>query len=227
MIGRTRKQLIAEDPKSEELIKPWLRGRDIKKWKAEWAGLYFLYIPWHFDIQKYSAIFKHLKRFKSQLENRNAAEKNRYEWYALQRYAAEYYEDFEKNKIIYPDISKLPKFTWDESKAFLGNTAYIIPTSEVWLVGLLNSRILWWFYIHLSSAIRGGFVRYIGQYMEQLPIPPASDSQQKAIIERVQKIIANPDSPDVPLLEKEIDQLVYKLYNLTPEEIAIVEGKGK
>ena len=203
-----------------------MRGRDIKKWKAEWAKLYFLYIPWHFNIQEYPAIIKHLNKFKKQLQNRNAAERDRYEWYALQRYAADYYKDFEKNKIIYPDISKRPKFTWDESKTFLGNTAYIIPTNEIWLVGLLNSKVLWWFYIYLSSAIRGGFVRYIGQYMEQLPIPAVSGTPKAIIIEHVQSILANPDSPDVPRLEKEIDELVYELYGLTSEEIATVEGNG-
>ena len=107
----TRDKLIAEDPSSIDVIKPWLRGRDIKKWKAQTAGLYFLYIPWHFDIEKYPAILTHLKQFRNQLENRNAAEKDRYEWYALQRYAADYFKDFEKNKIIYPDICQFSKFT--------------------------------------------------------------------------------------------------------------------
>lgn len=221
----TRDKLIAEDPSSIDVIKPWLRGRDIKKWKAQTAGLYFLYIPWHFDIEKYPAILTHLKQFRNQLENRNAAEKDRYEWYALQRYAADYFKDFEKNKIIYPDICQFSKFTWDESNSFLGNTAYIIPTNDIWLVGLLNSNLLWWFYLNLSSSIRGGFVRYIGQYMEQLPIFPATEVQKFPIIERVKKILANPDSPVVPQLEAEIDQLVYDLYGLTNEEIALVEGK--
>ena len=62
-------------------------------------------------------------------------------------------------------------------------------------------------------------------YIGQLPIPPATGAQQASIIERVQKILAAPDSPDVPQLEAEIDRLVYDLYNLTEEEIAVVEGK--
>jgi hypothetical protein len=221
----TRDKLIAEDPSSADVIKPWLRGRDIKKWNAHWAGLFFLYIPWHFDIRKHPAILRHLKQFKDQLENRNATERDRYEWYALQRYAADYYQDFEKTKIIYPDISQFPKFTWDGSKSFIGNTAYIIPTNDIWLVGLLNSKLLWWFYLYSSSSIRGGFVRYIGQYMELLPISPATDSQKGPIIERVRKILTDPDSPAVPRLEAEIDRLVYDLYGLTEEEVAMVENR--
>lgn len=61
-------------------------------------------------------------------------------------------------------------------------------------------------------------------YMEQLPIPSATHKQKTPIIERVEKILADPDSPEVPLLEAEIDKLVYALYGLTPEEIEIVEG---
>ncbi len=84
--------------------------------------------------------------------------------------------------------------------------------------------------------IRGGFVRFIAQYMEQLPIPPATDAQQAPIIERVQKILTAQKSPpallfggesetDIAQLEAEIDRLVYDLYGLTEEEIAVVEGK--
>jgi len=97
----TRKKLLDEDPKSAELIKPWLRGRDIKKWKAKWTGLYILYIPWHFKLNKFYAVYKYLSQFQEQLENRNESERGRYEWYALQRYAADYYQEFDKPKIIW------------------------------------------------------------------------------------------------------------------------------
>ena len=145
-------------------------------------------------------------------------------WWELR--SCTYYEEFEQPKIIYPDIAQSPKFTWDNSKSFLGNTAYIIPTDELWLVGLLNSKLVWWFYLNISSIIRGGFVRFIAQYMGTIPIPPASDNRKAPIVERLQSILADPDGPDVPRLEREIDALIYQLYNLTPAEIAIVEGKG-
>ncbi|MBI5739620.1 MAG: hypothetical protein HZA16_02765 [Nitrospirae bacterium] len=235
----TRKKLIAEDPKSTELIKPWLRGRDVKKWKAEWARLYLINIPssanrqWPWSNEKtekkarvilertYPALHSHLSQWENKLIKRDDQGKF---WWELRSCA--YNSDFERPKIIYPDIAKGPEFTWDESKAFLGNTAYIIPTEEIWLLGPLNSQLIWWLYLHISSTIQGGFVRFIAQYMEQLPIPVTTDRQKALISQLVQTILANPDSPDVPRLEAEINQLVYKLYGLTPEEIAIVEGKG-
>ncbi len=79
----------------------------------------------------------------------------------------------------------------------------------------------------MQAAVRsGGFLEYKPMYVGTVPIAQSSEKQKAPIIERVNKILADPDSHDVSRLEKEIDQLVYKLYNLTPEEIAIVEGKA-
>jgi adenine-specific DNA-methyltransferase len=234
----TRKRLIAEDPKSADLIKPWLRGRDIRKWKAQWAGLYLITIassanrewPWSKEkseakaralfAKAYPAIYRHLSQYEKKLRIRD--DQGRFLW---ELRSCVYWEEFERPKIVYPDIAQSSKFTWVESKTFLGNTAYIIPTNEEWLVGLLNSRLIWWFYLNISSMIQGGFVRFIAQYMEQVPIPSATDPQKAPIIERVRKILADPDSPLVSRLEAEIDKLVYVLYGLTGEEIALVEDK--
>jgi adenine-specific DNA-methyltransferase len=226
----TRDRLIAEDPKSAELIKPWLRGRDIKKWRAEWAGLYVIFTRRGTDINKYRAIKRHLERFRADLEPKKSENDKRgrkpgpYEWFEIQDNIA-YYQEFEKQKIVYPDIAQAPEFTYDTSGSFVGNTAYIIPTGEVWLLALLNSKCFWWFYIHVSSTIRGGFVRFIAQYMEQFPIPPATTPERAPITSLAQAILADPDSQDVPRLEAEIDQLVYGLYGLDEREIAIIEGR--
>ncbi|ABK16110.1 Eco57I restriction-modification methylase domain-containing protein [Syntrophobacter fumaroxidans] len=233
----TRERLIAEDPASADVIKPWLRGRDIRKWKAEWAGLYVINIasssnktwPWsnvkteaeavrQFE-ETYPAIYRHLAPWEKELQKRDDQGKF---WWELRSCA--YYEAFEGTKIIYPDISQASKFSWDQSNSYLGNTVYMIPTDKLWLVGLLNSKFIWWYYSNITSTIRGGFVRFFSQYMETIPISLISDSQKTSIIERTRAILAAPGSPAVPTLEAEIDQIVYVLYNLTPEEIRIVEG---
>ena len=123
--------------------------------------------------ETYPAIHDHLTQWKDKLQKRD--DQGKFWWELI---SCVYSDDFEKSKIIYPDIAKATEFTWDESKAFLGNTAYIIPTDEIWLLGLLNSQLIWWLYLHISSTIQGGFVRFIAQYMEQLPIPAASVSQK-------------------------------------------------
>ena len=116
--GKKKEELIAEDPKSVEIIRPILRGRDIQKYTYKFADLYLLFIPWHFPLhqnkeikgssdlaenefkKQFPAIYNHLLQFKKQLSNRNRAETGiRYEWYALQRWGSNYFEDFAKSKI--------------------------------------------------------------------------------------------------------------------------------
>jgi hypothetical protein len=96
------------------------------------------------------------------------------------------------------------------------------------LMAILNARLTQYFFELSNPQMQGKvFAEIKVVYVEQLPIPPATDAQQAPIVERVQKILAAPDSPDVPHLEAEIDRLVYALYGLTEEEIAVVEGTNK
>jgi hypothetical protein len=240
--GATREKLITEDPKSAELIKPWLRGRDICKWNAEWAGLYVIFIPWHCPLHddpsiagasekaekafkhQYPAVYKHLLKFKDQLSKRNAAETGiRYEWYALQRCAATYHKEFERPKIIWGNMATSPKFAFDNDGFYISAPANLLPASDTYLVGLLNSSICKWLIAFLAAVRGGNFLEFKPMYVEQIPVFPATNKQKVPIIERVEKILTDPDGSDIPLLEREIDQLVYELYGLTEEEIKIVE----
>ena len=91
-------KLIQSDPKNKEIIKPILRGRDIKKWTINYQELYLLYIPWNFPINDYPVIKDYLLRFKPSLERRPEVKSGRVNWYALSRYASDYYGEFEKPK---------------------------------------------------------------------------------------------------------------------------------
>jgi adenine-specific DNA-methyltransferase len=106
------------------------------------------------------------------------------------------------------------------------NTAYFMP-AEKWLLGVLNSKAAFWLFRQVSNTIRGGFVRFIRQYVEQIPIPTASPEKQKEVerlVDRILMVKARDAQADVSTLERKIDQLVYELYGLTTEEIQIVEG---
>ena len=224
----TRDRLISEDLKSTELIKPWLRGKDVKRWQVNWTRLYVIFLRRGVEIEDYPVLKAYLSQFKKQLTPGIAGgrKEGNYQWYEIQDNTA-YYPEFEKPKIVYPDIAVSPQFAYDESGAYGGNTMYIVPTKEMWLLGLLNSKAVFWFYTKTSTQIRGGFVRFIAQYVSQIPIPPIKPAQKASISKIVNQILAtkrtNPDA-DVSDLENEIDQIVYLLYDLTPEEIAIVEG---
>ncbi|MCG2741320.1 MAG: Eco57I restriction-modification methylase domain-containing protein, partial [Syntrophaceae bacterium] len=236
----TRQQLIAEDPKSADLIKPWLRGRDIRKWKAEWAVLYLITIassanrkwPWSKEKSEakarplfakvYPAIYRHLSKYEDKLRKRDDQGKF---WWELR--SCIYWEEFEKSKIMYAEISTEGKFLLETEGYYSDTTTYIISSASEYLLGVLNSKLFTYLFSKTSSEISGGFFRWKHQYMEPLPIFTATDAQQVPIIKSIRKILADPDSPAVPRLEEEIDKLVYELYDLTEAQIAIVEGSMK
>jgi len=136
-----------------------------------------------------------------------------------------YYEEFEKPKIVYAEIATEGKFLLDNKKHYSDTMTYIIADSSEYLLAILNSRLWTFLFSKVSSEISGGFFRWKKQYMELLPVFPATDKQKAPLINRVEKILADPNGSVVPRLEREIDELVYKLYGLTAEEIKIVEGK--
>ena len=140
-----RNELLAEDPKSAEIIKPLLRGRDIKRYHAQWAGLYLLYIPWHFPLHEdstisgasdeaeeefkrlYPFIYNHLVQYHIRLSERNKSETGiRYEWYALQRCANTYYPEFSKEKIVWQEMARDGKFLIDKNKFNVLDTSRIL-----------------------------------------------------------------------------------------------------
>jgi len=236
----TREKLIAEDPNSAELIKPWLRGRDIQKWKVEWAGLYLINIPssanrqWPWSNAKseseaarlfeqtYPAIFRHLSRSKEQLQKRDDQGKF---WWELR--SCVYYDAFECPKIVYPNITKTNVFAFDTTGILTNQKCFIIPVDDLYLLTVLNSKMATRWFRSTLPLLRGGFFEPSAIFMEKFPVFPSTDAQKAPIIERTRTILADPDSPDIPRLEAEINNLVYKLYDLTPEEIKIVEGENE
>lgn len=107
---------------------------------------------------------------------------------------------------------------------YAGNTCYFIPTTELWLCGLLNSQLVEWFYSMISNSIRGGYLRAFSDYMKQIPIFIATKLEQKKIETLVEKCF-DAKGKDIKDIETTINQLVYQLYELTEAEIKIVEGE--
>jgi len=219
----TRDQLIAEDPQSAKIIKPWIRGRDIDRWRVGSAGLYLLWTYQGIEIKKYRAILEYLSGFREKLAKRWEPSRGQCEWYELR--PCDFYAEFDKPKIVYPDIAKRPEFAYDTTGAYGGNTMYILPTGELYLLGILNSAAVEFFYTQISSTIRGDYLRFIATYMEQVPIPDATPAQRAAIEALVHKLLdAGGQGPQVAEWERELNALVYEVYGLTEEEIGVVEG---
>jgi type I restriction-modification system DNA methylase subunit len=183
----TRDRLIAEDPKSTELLKPYLEGKDLKKWRIEPQDLWLIYIPKNrLDIDAYPAIRRHLLPFKDALERRATKQA----WFELQQAQAAYVPALEGSKIGYVDMSDKPNFSLDISGAYYANTGYFVPNGDWFLLAILSSSAVWWVARGLATAYRGGFFRLFTQYVEQLPIPNTSTetrSHLSALAESAQR----------------------------------------
>jgi hypothetical protein len=292
----TKEKLCAADPRSAELLKPWLEGKDLKRWHAEPRGLWIIYIPKNrVRIDDYPAIRDWLLPFKEKLEKRATKQ----EWFELQQAQEAFAPAMTADKIGYIDMAMSPSFSVQRNGEFYANTAYFIPTSDLFLLGLLNTSISWFIWSGFAAMARGGVRRLFTQHVEQTPIPVASRQErdeigalagaaqaaaekryklQQSITRRIPDLAADPASaklstalkewwtlPDfaafqrevkkalkaeIPLkersewedwitttraeinelsaeisrLEAEINAKVYKLFDLTPDEIRLLEA---
>ena len=228
----TKNKLISEDKKSAEIIKPLLRGRDIKRYSYDNKGLYL--INAHngikeknispIDINKYKAIKKHLDKFYFELEKRYDKGDTPYN---LRNCA--YLEDFEKPKIVWKEMGNLPAFTLDNKNYFTNDTCRILTGEHLhYLAAIFNSKC--WDFIFKKFYAGGGLgdegFRYKGEFMLDTTIPEVDKKTEIKIVGLVDKVIeGKKNNIDTKELEEEIDRVVYGLYGLTEEEIRIIEGK--
>ncbi|WP_187881457.1 class I SAM-dependent DNA methyltransferase [Helicobacter pylori] len=245
---------MSERERTKELIKPILRGKDIKRYSYEWAHLWVIFIPWHFpntDNPKnmeeneqdfsihYPIIYAHLLSHKDKLLKRNKDETGkRYEWYCLQRWAANYLQDFEKEKIVYGEIVQEPRFYLDNGECGLGYfyaeaTSFILTGEHLhYLLGMLHSKLITFAFktFYAGGGLGESGYRYKKAFIERLPIPKITTKNQELAdkitdyAEQILQAKAKDPKANTQKLEKEIDALVYQLYHLTDEEIKIIEN---
>ncbi|CAA6803339.1 MAG: N-6 DNA methylase [uncultured Thiotrichaceae bacterium] len=188
--GHTKDLLIAEDPKSLELIKPFFEGKDLKKWRSESRNLFLIFTRRGIEIDKYPAIKKHLEQYRSILEPKpkthpkgkpwKGRKTGTYKWFEIQD-SVDYFSAFDRPKIIYSEFSKKPNFSFDSENAFTNNKCFFIPLDDEFLLGLLNSSVLWFVISGICTFVRGGYYELRTIRMETLPIPKASETQKEEI----------------------------------------------
>lgn len=187
--GKTRDALIAEDPKSAEILKPWLEGKDVKKWRSESRNLWVILFKRGWTIDRYGvgseeenwgrlkAEFRAVCNF---LEPQKASCQIRTDqgdfWWELR--SCDYYDAFEKPKILYLDMAMSPTFMIDKVGAYCANTAYFLPFNEPFVLSLLNSPIGWFIWSGITTVARGGVRRLFTYHLETTPIPLATDAQK-------------------------------------------------
>ena len=222
-----KREFCERNPVNAEIIKPILRGRDISRYSYTSVGQYILLAKNGVNVQRdYPDIYEHLESFGDRFRNRGAQGQH---WTNLR--ACSFYDDFKKEKIVWIELTDSGRFALCNEEIYLLNSAYfLLPPSGIeskFLLGVLNSSTIR-FYLNLIAETSGmGTSRWINNYVKAFPIPEATCEQQALIIGLVDQILdakhTDPDA-DVSDLEKRIDRIVYLLYDLTPEEIAIVEA---
>jgi hypothetical protein len=311
IIDRDTRDRLIKDPASSSLIHPLLTGDDLCRWGAEFNERYLIFTNGGIDIEKFPAIHSYLQQFKTKLQPKPldwvptedlkkwpGRKSGSYAWYELQD-TVEYSEKFLLQKIIYPEFSQGPKFTFDLDGRFLTNKCFMI--QGTWAdLAVLNSRPIWYFLFGEAAQMRGGQWRLElrTQYIENVPLPTiplkieaslaslaqkcqASCSQQiqtkLAVLRRIPDLCPPDRAPkftnrlrewwkldfksfraeikkafkdDIPLkqrnewenflreegekvrrltaeieqAERDIDAIVYKLFGLTPDDIALLES---
>jgi len=241
----TKERLIVEDPKSAEVIKPFLAGRDIKRYQPPASDNYLIFTRRGINIADYPAIKNHLSQYRDRLTPKpkdwdkgewKGRKPGSYKWYEIQD-SIDYFEEFEKPKIIVPAIEKVASLTFDAESFYSNDKTTIIGSSDFYLLGVLNSRSCDFYLKSVASTKRGGYFEYKPMYISQLPIPVASHLSKDQIVSLVNQLLelnrqlqsATLETHRQQILrqidhaERRVDGLVYELYGLTEEEIGIVE----
>lgn len=221
--GKKREELITEDPKSAEIIRPILRGRDIKRYGYDFADLWLINTHngvkekdiKHINIKDYPAVKKHLDQFYPQLEKR--ADKGDTP-YNLRNCA--YMEDFFRPKVIYPNMTKFLPFVYDDNGYLTNQKCFIITGENVeFLTAFLNSSLFKYCFREEFPELQGGTRELSKIFFDKIPIldvPKEINQSFKELIEDIQLRIKNNITTKEALLK--IDDMIFDLYNLTFEE---------
>jgi hypothetical protein len=241
-----RAELISADPRSEEVIKPWLRGRDIKRWKPEWAGLYIIAIqnsgdtdaanPWgratnetearEIFRETYPAIHDHLSRWEEYpdpkgsgriLGLRPRADQGKW-WWELR--ACAYYSEMGVSKIVWPEFARRMRFCLDQSGSFVNNKCYVTPALPAWALPVLNSRVIEFMLSMRTIQIRGGWLQLFDQYVRPLPLIEPAPECLRQLEAASRSLTAAPITDD---LERETERLVRAYFGLSLAESSLLD----
>jgi len=211
----------------KSFVKPLLLGDDARRWKSKLTHTHIIYTPRGTNEADLGELGQHLKQWKERLERRALDQK----WFELQQAQLRYSNTYQRPKIVYPDIALEPRFAMDLDGRYPDMTAFSIPSGDWALLAMLNSSAAWYF-LSRTAAVLGdaddrGRVRCKTQYVSHIPIPPATPTDKARLSQLAEACAAaaqRGDDASLAVHEAEIDEIVYRLFDLTPDEIALIES---
>ncbi|ECQ6258581.1 class I SAM-dependent DNA methyltransferase [Campylobacter jejuni] len=230
-----------EKERTSKLIRKMLRGRDIKRYSYEWAGLWVIgtFPSLKINIEQYPALKQYLSQFLPRIEQsgeKGCRKKTSNKWFETQDNIA-YYEEFEKEKIVYPNMNKEFIAFFDNEFFLLNQKCFILSHQSnnkkelLYLTALLNSNVNFYYFKQIGAKLGASGYEMSKIFVEKLPIPKINSKNQKIadelinLADEILKAKEQDKNANTQELENKINSLVYKLYNLTEEEIKIIEGK--
>jgi hypothetical protein len=240
----TRNGFVRENKSTTDIIRPILFGKDVKRYSLQNQKRFVIYLHPDKNPNNYLPVKRHLETFRSALNNRAASQK----WYELQQPSVSLLPLLAKPKIVYPIIAPEPRFTLDTEGFLINDKLFVLPTDSLFLLGILNSSLANFFFSSICARLEGmgeTYYEFRAQFVERFPIRainfdnPAEKSAHDKIVSLVESMLEwhkhlastqNPQTKEglekqIESTDKAIDKLVYELYGLSEEEIAIVEQR--
>ena len=240
----TKSALVSKDPRSSEIIKPVLRGRDVQRFRLVWAGVWVIiakFGSYKTLPKEYPAVYEHLSRHEDKLRargqcrysrsgrgNANPEYEGQHHWLELDNNPKDHYlEEFAKEKLFWMDMSNRGRFAYSDTEMYCNNKGFMMTGESLkYLCAVLNSTLVTWLMKNTARTTGMGLTQWEKFVVERIPIPKIPAAKQHPFIQLVDEIIetkdADPDA-DTSHLEWEIDRLVYDLYGLTEEENTAIE----
>ena len=234
---KTKEALVAQDPKSVDIIKPVLRGRDIQRYLAKWANRWLIatFPAAGIDIDRYPSVKEHLLSIgedrleqsgKQLPDGRRSRKKTQHSWFELQDSIA-YHEEFAKEKLFWMDMSNQGRFAYSDTEMYCNNKGFMMTGESLkYLCAVLNSTLVTWLMKNTARTTGMGLTQWEKFVVERIPIPRITAEDQRRFVQLVDEILkakALDPNADTSHLERDIDRLVYDLYGLTDEEDTTVE----
>jgi hypothetical protein len=234
-----RDQIVTEDPNSEILFKKFIRGRDVKRWRPRWDGQWHIVIassqnrdwPWSAAKNEVEAesifartfppVHSHLKKYEKALRDRQ--DQGHY-WWELR--ACDYYHDLTQPKIVVQVIAYYSQFALDTEGHVISDKSIFIPTGDLYLLAILNSRVMWWVLNRTLQHMKDEGLNVAVHHVKRLPMPTVS-TQLRSEIELIASEIvtayeSSSASREIPSLEVRLNELVTRAFALTDAEQEIM-----
>ncbi len=232
--------MVSDEPQSASLLRQFVRGRDVKRWRVEWARCWHIVIPsshnqdWPWAdaptegqaeqifADTHPILHSHLKKYESPLRNR--ADQGKF-WWELR--SCSYYERFQRPKIVIARIAFHSSCGLDSVGYFQNDSTVLVPSTDLFVLAVLNSRLGWWYMARVFPHKKDEALSMDVDYLERFPVPKIAEAEKQSIRERCHRLLdlvaRGASVAEMIELEAELSTAVWMAFRLSPREQTILD----